>query len=265
MDATIDQLATCTSASKLETPAPVAILDMLAALAAESKAPTASIPKQSTSFSHLQEIPTARVTQITQVSAANLQLIESKPVDSSMQLSSSAPIMFHTIAHKPKQGSMSVITYRCGYCGVRKTSTSAGGDGRVRIRCECGGKRRDGKPRMHAMWHPCHTVIDDTVEPRAKRAKAPAVEQLHLMPVILPALVQKHDLGCLDHQLTVMTPRSPAKSVPRSTTESQNTAVVALKTEEQEMPPKSTETAAHLMPAHPMPAQPLATQPLAAV
>jgi len=45
--------------------------------------------------------------------------------------------------------------YMCGYCGVRKPSTSAGGDGRVRIRCECGGKHRDRKSRMHANWRPC--------------------------------------------------------------------------------------------------------------
>merc|ERR1711988_1927013 len=42
--------------------------------------------------------------------------------------------------------------YVCGYCGKVKTSASACSDGRVRIRCECGGQRRDGKPRMHATW-----------------------------------------------------------------------------------------------------------------
>jgi len=42
--------------------------------------------------------------------------------------------------------------YQCSYCGKIKTSTSAGADGRVRIRCECGGKHRDNTPRMHAMW-----------------------------------------------------------------------------------------------------------------
>jgi len=45
--------------------------------------------------------------------------------------------------------------YMCGYCGVRKPSTSAGGDGRVRIRCECGGKHQDRKSRMHANWRRC--------------------------------------------------------------------------------------------------------------
>lgn len=42
--------------------------------------------------------------------------------------------------------------YACGYCGHARTSASACSDGRVRIRCACGGKHRDGKPRMHANW-----------------------------------------------------------------------------------------------------------------
>jgi len=47
------------------------------------------------------------------------------------------------------------LEYQCGYCGERKISTSAGGDGRVRIRCECGGKHADNQPRMHAKWKMC--------------------------------------------------------------------------------------------------------------
>jgi len=47
------------------------------------------------------------------------------------------------------------LEYQCGYCGDRKISTSAGGDGRVRIRCECGGKHADATPRMHAKWKLC--------------------------------------------------------------------------------------------------------------
>jgi len=43
--------------------------------------------------------------------------------------------------------------YKCGYCGITKTSMSAGKDGHVRIRCECGAKHGDRKPRMHAKWH----------------------------------------------------------------------------------------------------------------
>ena len=42
--------------------------------------------------------------------------------------------------------------YICGYCDRRKTSTSRCADGRVRIRCQCGGQHKDGKPRMHATW-----------------------------------------------------------------------------------------------------------------
>ena len=57
------------------------------------------------------------------------------------------------------------VTYRCGYCSVKKMSTSTGKvfclpiryllspaddrpqDGLVRIQCECGGKHQDSKPR----------------------------------------------------------------------------------------------------------------------
>ena len=42
--------------------------------------------------------------------------------------------------------------YLCAHCGRRKTSSSACSDGRVRIRCECGGHRQDGQPRMHVSW-----------------------------------------------------------------------------------------------------------------
>jgi len=47
---------------------------------------------------------------------------------------------------------MRYVEYECGYCSQFKVSTSSGADGRVRIRCECGGKHRDNKPRMHAKW-----------------------------------------------------------------------------------------------------------------
>lgn len=44
------------------------------------------------------------------------------------------------------------MEYECGYCFTRKVSTSSGSDGRVRIRCECGGKHQDRVARMHAKW-----------------------------------------------------------------------------------------------------------------
>jgi len=44
--------------------------------------------------------------------------------------------------------------YECGYCGEQKPSLSTGADGRVRIRCACGGKHKDLKARMHANWKP---------------------------------------------------------------------------------------------------------------
>ena len=48
--------------------------------------------------------------------------------------------------------------YICGYCGIHRTSASACSDGRVRIRCECGGLRQDNVPRIHAHWKPLSGV-----------------------------------------------------------------------------------------------------------
>ena len=44
--------------------------------------------------------------------------------------------------------------FTCGYCKRVKTSSSSCTDGRVRVRCECGGSHLDSKPRMHATWTP---------------------------------------------------------------------------------------------------------------
>jgi len=55
---------------------------------------------------------------------------------------------------KAHKGRGSEQDYICSYCKKVKTSTSAGSDGRVRIRCECGGQRMDGKSRLHAAWVP---------------------------------------------------------------------------------------------------------------
>jgi len=57
------------------------------------------------------------------------------------------------------------LDYQCGYCKVVKVSTSTGGDGRVRIRCECGGKHQDGKPRMHAKWKLFRTLSPEAPSP----------------------------------------------------------------------------------------------------
>jgi len=46
-----------------------------------------------------------------------------------------------------------LMKYSCGYCGKIKVSASALISGRVRIRCECGGKNQDNVSRMHAMWN----------------------------------------------------------------------------------------------------------------
>ena len=42
----------------------------------------------------------------------------------------------------------------CCYCHrvAQSTCTSSGCDGRIRIRCKCGGKLQDGTSRMHSQW-----------------------------------------------------------------------------------------------------------------
>merc|ERR1711934_351127 len=71
------------------------------------------------------------------------------------------------------------MTYRCGYCGTIKKSSSQCADGRVRIRCECGGQHQDNHLRMHATWIP--------VPDAAPEAAAPAPAALPLAPDTAPA------------------------------------------------------------------------------
>lgn len=56
---------------------------------------------------------------------------------------------------------VSLVKYQCGYCSRVKDSVSTASDGRTRIRCECGGKYRDNRPRMHAMWKLLETTEDN--------------------------------------------------------------------------------------------------------
>eukprot|EP00656_Telonema_subtile_P041657 TRINITY_DN468_c0_g1_i2.p2 TRINITY_DN468_c0_g1~~TRINITY_DN468_c0_g1_i2.p2 ORF type:complete len:216 (+),score=43.41 TRINITY_DN468_c0_g1_i2:105-752(+) len=44
--------------------------------------------------------------------------------------------------------------YMCGYCNTVRVSASIGNTGRIRIRCDCGGKHHDNVPRMHGRWTP---------------------------------------------------------------------------------------------------------------
>lgn len=53
----------------------------------------------------------------------------------------------------PKASSKSSApTFRCNYCGKLKQSSCKPSDGRVRIRCMCGGKHKDGESRLHTHW-----------------------------------------------------------------------------------------------------------------
>ena len=62
----------------------------------------------------------------------------------------------HDQAEQGHQGHQQTgILFSCRYCKKKKWSNSCNAqDGRVRIRCECGGKNKDGNPRQHAMWDP---------------------------------------------------------------------------------------------------------------
>jgi len=72
---------------------------------------------------------------------------------------------------KGHQSSRDPQIYQCGYCGTHKMSASMGKDGRVRIRCGCGGQKQDGHESMHMKWIPLphlsaaivahpHTIVD---------------------------------------------------------------------------------------------------------
>ena len=63
------------------------------------------------------------------------------------------------VALPSAQAAAGHVLYACGYCGERKESASCGKDGRVRIRCKCGGRYADGQNRMHAHWK---VVLTDT-------------------------------------------------------------------------------------------------------
>ena len=52
------------------------------------------------------------------------------------------------------------VAYKCGYCSEVRISSSNCTDGRVRIRCSCGGKHQDQKPRMHAKWFLVEDISD---------------------------------------------------------------------------------------------------------
>jgi len=48
--------------------------------------------------------------------------------------------------------------YRCGYCGIPRTSSSTDANRRVRIRCGCGGITQDQNTRTHEHWLPLSRI-----------------------------------------------------------------------------------------------------------
>lgn len=75
--------------------------------------------------------------------------------------------------------------YVCGYCSRRRTSTSSSSDGRVRIRCPCGGQHLDGKSRMHATW----IAVSDLPDPSNPEATRIPQQRKHRPPVQLGSVV----------------------------------------------------------------------------
>jgi len=67
-----------------------------------------------------------------------------------------------------------LIKYSCVYCGQIKVSASTGQDGRIRIRCECGGKRRDNSSRVHAMWNVMECDENDARRHHAETSRTDA-------------------------------------------------------------------------------------------
>merc|ERR1711907_224977 len=63
--------------------------------------------------------------------------------------------------------------YKCGYCQRVAVSSSQGQDGRIRIRCPCGGKHRDGVSRMHALWTESSPAQKATPENDQRSLKRP--------------------------------------------------------------------------------------------
>ena len=77
------------------------------------------------------------------------ELVADPMMPPAMTWQAAAPLSKRT---KPSVDRDVLKVYVCGYCGRHKTSISRCADGRVRIRCQCGGQHKDGKPRMHATW-----------------------------------------------------------------------------------------------------------------
>ena len=78
------------------------------------------------------------------------ELVADPMMPPAMTWQAAAPLSKRT---KPSDRDMLKV-YVCGYCGRHKTSISRCADGRVRIRRQCGGQHKDGKPRKHTMGTP---------------------------------------------------------------------------------------------------------------
>ena len=72
-------------------------------------------------------------------------------VEEELRSEATGPFQRSSASANVSEVSQGPTEYQCNYCSRIKKSLSAGTDGRVRIRCDCGGKHQDNTPRMHAM------------------------------------------------------------------------------------------------------------------
>ena len=96
--------------------------------------------------------------------------------------------LFSSEPVKAGQDGLTYCNFQCSYCHGIKLSMSSGADGRVRIRCKCGGKHRDGRPRMHAKWE---RIKDTDVDKSKLVAPCQLLFQAHkgtMMPTMIPVM-----------------------------------------------------------------------------
>merc|ERR1712086_42467 len=109
------------------------------------------------------------------------------------------------------------LQYKCGYCGVIKTSTSGISNTRTRIRCNCGGGQQDGQLRLHGKWFPVDQMrqqVQLSFKDFRKKRKDQQPSSKHPEPK-MPLAPHSND-GLVPSQTgTDATPAAPAFSAQR--------------------------------------------------
>jgi len=123
----------------------------------------------------------------------------------------------------PEFRARSQSTYECIYCGqLKETAASGGPDGnRVRIRCNCGGKRRDRQSRMHTKWR--RRQVHPSVEPQVPvpMQVLPSTEP----QIPLPQTNSASWTSTPQHLQTARQPNPPSSIMPDAQLESKVSAI----------------------------------------